>query len=653
VTARSNRLAADSKHGFGGGAIDRGKPLSFRLNGRSFEALAGDTVFSALLAAGVDTAGTYHDEPIGLDERFAPPVIARGEKNPAQALPMDRTPILADLDLLSIGPRERSLVPRLTTLIGGRGRTLGHRLDDPHALEGGWLAAEPAETIDADTVVVGGGLAGMSAALAAADTGDGVILVERRGALGGDARFFGTVGDREPPETTIARLSEKIGGTPAITVLTFADAFAMSGNRVRVHHVAVTNERHTPRILALEAKRIVLATGAAERLPVFPGNRAPGITGAVAAFNLAERYGVWPGRRAVVATPNNFAYRLALLAVDAGIEVQRVADSRPTPQSRFIDFCKASGITLATGLVPRAAEPGRDAESLRVSFAVSIEGAHGETAPMTTAQLVAAGTFQPRLALWLMAGGLCDYDAAQRRIEARGAVDGLALAGAAAGFKGSPACLRSGENAVAQLLGRNAPPIEDVEVDAVYESREGATPIAPLRLARGAAFLDTGFSFSTRPPRRDAGTVPPAQLRALGIGDVAAAVEIGIVPASDAGVVAAERCLGGGEIIDTGWRVKPQPRRTGPPAYLTGRFGPKPQLVVVAPQDARRLEPGCLIYPSSDATDLFAAVGAVIAPAPASPGAQALIASVALSGTLFVRDTGGVTPVRVVETPET
>jgi sarcosine oxidase, subunit alpha len=653
VTARSNRLPADSKHRFGGGAIDRGRPLSFRLNGRSFEAFAGDTVFSTLLAAGIDTAGTYHDEPIGLDERFAPPVIARGERSPAKVLPMDRTPIVAGLDLVTIGPRERPLVPRLRGLIAGGGRTLGHRLDDPHALEGGWLAAEPTETLDADTVVVGGGLAGMSAALAAADAGGRVILVERRGMLGGDARFFGTVGDQEAPETTIARLGEMIGGTPAITVLTFADAFAMSGNRVRVHQVAVENDLLAPRVLALEAKRIVLATGAAERLPVFPGNRAPGITGAVAAFNLAERYGVWPGKRAVVATPNNFAYRLALLAADAGIEVQRVADSRPTPQSRFIDFCKASGITLATGLVPRAAEPGRDAESLRVSFAVSIEGAHGDTAPMTTAQLVAAGTFQPRLALWLMAGGRCDYDAAERRIEARGTVDGVALAGAAAGYKGSPACLKSGESAIAQLLDRSAPPIEDAEVDAVYESREGAMPIAPPRPARGAAFLDAGFSFSTRPPRRDAATVPPAQLRALGISDVAAAVEIGLVPASDAGIIAAERCLGGGEIIDTGWRVTPQPRPSGPPAYLAGRFGAKPQLVIIAPQDARRFEPGCLIYPSSDAADPFAAVGAVIAPAPGSEGARALIAHASLGSALFVRDAGGVTPVRVVEAPET
>jgi sarcosine oxidase, subunit alpha len=186
VTARSNRLSADSRHGLGGGAIDRGKPLSFRVNGRSFEAFAGDTVFSALLAAGIDTAGSYHDEPIGLDERFAPPVIARGERNPVQALPMDRTPIVADLDVLTIGPRERPLMPRLTSLLAGSGRTLGHRLDDPHALEGGWLAAEPAETIEADTVVVGGGLAGMSAALAAADVGR-AILVERRGTLGGDA----------------------------------------------------------------------------------------------------------------------------------------------------------------------------------------------------------------------------------------------------------------------------------------------------------------------------------------------------------------------------------------------------------------------------------------------------------------------------------
>src|SRR5688572_25721160 len=172
MKAQANRLPADAKHGLGGAAIDRNQPLSFRLNGRRFEAFAGDTVFSALLAAGIDTSGIYHGEPIGIDERFAPPVVAPSARDARFAMPMDRAPVLAGLDLRTIGPGEgplpfRRFGPRLLPVLVGSARTLGHRLDDPRALDGAWLAAGPSMTIEADTIVIGGGLAGMSAALAA------------------------------------------------------------------------------------------------------------------------------------------------------------------------------------------------------------------------------------------------------------------------------------------------------------------------------------------------------------------------------------------------------------------------------------------------------------------------------------------------------
>ena len=88
------------------------------------------------------------------------------------------------------------------------------------------------------------------------------------------------------------------------------------------------------------------------------------------------------------------------------------------------------------------------------------------------------------------------------------------------------------------------------------------------------------------------------------------------------------------------------------PAYLYGRFGPKPQAVVLAAADGRSFEPGCLIYPNSDADSPLAAIGAVIGPAPdAAQGARAVVNRAALSAnpSLFVRDTGGPVPVTLVE----
>ena len=589
MKTQPHRLPADARHGFGGAEIDRSRPIGFRLNGRAYEAFEGDTILSALLAAGVDAAGQHLGEAIALDADCAPPVApAREAGNPAAALPMGRTPVLDGLDLVTLGPRldplpQRGLAARLAGLVAPRSRSLGHRLDDPRVLAGPWTTAAPAETIETDTLVVGGGLAGMSAALAAAEGGDRVLLIERRPALGGDARFFGTVGEEEPPETTIARLMETIAATPGITVLTRTEGLVLAGTRLRAHRVAVRDGRIEGHVLALHARRVVLATGAAERLPVFPGNRMPGVAGAVEAFHRAERYGVWPGRRTLFATPHNFAYRLALLAADAGIEVLRVVDARPAPQSRVIDFCKATGITLAAGLVPRSAESVRRSEALSVGFAVAIEDAGGDAATVATDLFVAAGGWQPRLALWLMAGGGCAFDPAQRWLAANGAIEGVALAGTAAGWRSSTACLASGAAAVARLLGRKERPVAEYEVDAVYESGEAPTPVAPWRAGR-VAFLDRlGFTPRPHEESKEAQAMQPAQTGTLSLGDVAAFVQLGAVPLGDAGVIAEERCLAGGDIVDTGWRVPPAPATLERvPAYLQGRYGPKPQQAVIA-----------------------------------------------------------------------
>ena len=654
------RLPADSKHGFGGSEIDRSKPLTFRLNGLSYEAFAGDTVLSAVLAAGVDSAGRHNADAIALESACAPALAHARRAKGAVPMPMDMVPASAGLDLVTLGPRlnplpQRGLVARLASLVADR-RSLAHRLDDPRSVDGRGSGPSEAEVLACETLVIGGGITGMAAALAAAKAGARVILVERRPTLGGDARFFGTVGEEASPESTITRLSEKLAETPDVTVLTRTEGLVLAGTRLRARQVTLDGGQPAGRFLAISADRVVLATGATERLPVFPGNRAPGVVSTVEAFHRAERYGVWSGRRALFATPNNYGYRLALLAADAGVEVQRVVDSRIGPQSRFIDFCKASGITLASGLVPQSADPVKGAD-LRVNFAVAVEEAGSDAGAVTTELLVVAGGWQPRLNLWLMAGGAAVYDFGRRWLAADGELDGIVLAGSAAGWRSSTACLASAEAALDKLLGRKPKEVSEYEVDAIYESAEAPAPVAPWRPGRGA-YLDRGLSFTTRPaPARNGGNaVQPAEIGLLSLGDVASFVQLGAIPDRDAGVIAQERCLAPEEITDSGWRPRgSRPPAAAPdtvPAYLAGRYGPKPQLAVLAAADGRRLEVGCLLYPGSDTTDPGTAIGVIMADAPpGKAGALALTsrAGLAAAPMLFVRDTSGPVAVSVTD----
>ncbi len=633
--AQVNRLAADAPHDFGGGALDRSKPLSFRLDGRVVEAFAGDTVFTALLAGGIDAAGTHAGNAIALDERAAPLLAPRND--PALAIPADRVPALAGIDLVTIGSAEasRGFLGKLLSGFSAKAAGLGLKLDDLPPPP--WLDRRPDATLAADTLVVGGGVAGLSAAASASGR---VILAERRPWLGGDARYFGTTGDYEAPDAAIARLTAGLKAE----VLLATDVFALSGTTARAHQVQVVDGRLSARVVEIEAKRVILATGSFERLPLFAGNRLPGVVGAIAAFHRADRHGVWLGKRALFSTPGGHGYRLALLAKDAGIEVQRIADTRLGPNSRFIDFCKASGVSFTNGLVPQSAVQVKGKPGITVGFAVAIDDIRQETSLTETDQFVAGGALQPDLALWLRAGGPTTWDGT--RLAASGTLPDITLAGSAAGYRGITACIASGKLAA---TGKSAV-IDDPDIAAIYETPDAATPVAPTIDPRLPAYLDRGASFATRPADPEAFAHPSA----LGLGELAAAVQLGAIPAASAGQVAVERGVAGADIVDSGWHVPTQTASAEPPAYLTGRFGPKPQLCTVTSADARYFERGCLIFLGPTIQDPAQAVGTIVGPAPnRGIGGLALIEREASKGEtrLFVRDTGGAVPVdKVVKT---
>jgi sarcosine oxidase subunit alpha len=658
----ANRLAPDAPHGLGGAELDRKSPLQFRLNGRTIHGFAGDTVLSAALANGIQIAGRHGDDALALDEEFAP-LVSSGK---GAALPMERTPALAGLNLVTIGTRRDpiasgGLLGSLRHKLLGPARTLNHRFGDTPLGSPPWHNATVDELIEADFAIVGAGVAGLSAAAAASAAGKRAVLIERNQSFGGTIRYFGAVDAEASPDTVIERLIASLEGKGQVTPLTRAEAFAISGTMLKVHQVVVEAGRPVSRVIAVNARHVILATGALERLPLFPGNRIPGIVGALTAFQRAERFGVWSGRRALFTTPNSFAYRLALHAADAGIEVQRIVDSRLSTTSRFVDFAKATGITLASALAPSHAEPlERNKPGLRVGFAVAIDEISQDSTAIETDQLVAAGAWQPEIFLWLRAGGPAAWDAANGWLGPRGTLAAVALAGSAAGYHTTAAALSSGKAAVLRFLGKDAPPVVDNIIEEAFETADARNPVAPFRpAARGATYLDRGQSLITR--RAAAASkhgVSGLATRAvqLGLGDIAAAVDIGAMAARDAGSVAAERCALSGEISDTGWRVPNRPASEEevptPPAYLTGRFGDKPQIWALTAADARSFEAGCLIFENSGQHDPLKAIGITYAPhRPGANGGIALMGKVpeATETELYVRDAGTAVAARLVE----
>ena len=190
-----------------------------------------------------------------------------------------------------------------------------------------------------DVLVVGGGPAGLAAALAAAEAGDRVILVEQDSLLA--PSLVRDPQDLDPTwaDASAARLGA-LGGrillrTTAIgywddNLITLSQRLAepgeepLGGTAQRLWHV--------------RAKRVVLATGALERPLAFAHNDRPGVMLSQAVRIYVRRFGVVPGQRVVIATNNDDAYLTAAALRDAGAEVVAVLDARPAPAGATCGF---------------------------------------------------------------------------------------------------------------------------------------------------------------------------------------------------------------------------------------------------------------------------------------------------------------------------
>ncbi|SMQ61150.1 sarcosine oxidase subunit alpha [Devosia lucknowensis] len=646
MRSQPNRLPETAPKGFGGAAIDRQKPLRFRLDGRIISGFAGDTVLSAALASGVDTLGTHRSSPIGLTLRAAPAIShASLASDPQRALPMARTPAQDGAEFVTLAGKHRGGLARLFQ----PGRTLGMVLDDQHALDRPWRAVGASDGPNADLLVVGAGVAGMAAALAGARAGLSVILAEANPHLGGHSGLFGTLDGEDSPEESVARLAAEVGASPAITVLPSTQVFSLRTGLARAHRIETQSGAVQGRVIDIRAPRIILATGSLERLPVFPGNRLPGVVATLDAYELATRYGVWAGQSALVATSSSPAYRLAMLASDAGIAIGRIFDSRPGPASRFIEFSRAYGMVQSTDAVPERAVLARAGGTLAVHTRRS------ET-PHSAERLLVCGGWQPDLTLWHVAGGASHWHQGHARLEALGTLDAIVLAGSAAGYFSRRGCIQSGSDAIDHLLGRERRRVDDPRIDPLYETPDGTPGVTDDDAEAAPSYLDGGDSLLLRPapprrrmslpfrPRRQAGVFALSEAaHPLAVCDVAAGVDLGLIPPEAAGIVAQER-VALVPLSSAEEAVAPELPDTRPdtdvPNYLRGRFGPDARLVRLRPGEPRSFDPGALVYRSSDLGTPTDAVGVVLRETPEGTVALISAAASAIALPVTVRDKG-------------
>ena len=365
--------------------IDRTLPLSFTFEGREYQGFAGDTISSALAAAGVPYLARsfkYHRARSILSFanhdcnnlfRVDDVPNVRGDITPLRAgmrvmavntvggLIQDRARIFDYFGrFLPVGfyykafhsrrffPRWERMFRRLT----GLGEV---SLGAPRQ-------ATPKRYGFCDVLVIGAGPSGLSAALAAARAGASVTLVDEGtrcgGSAAGSASLWQLIMDVHMMSSISVRLQTEASGC-------YAD-----------HWVALVDGE---RLTKMRAKSVVLATGVIEQPAVFRNNDLPGVMLASAALALVMRHRVAPGHRVVMIAANLEAYAVCLALNAHGVRIETIIDWRAQNEVDDLDgtvhTCAALGVQILRSHAPYQAIAGADGTVCALDYA-PVDGAH-------------------------------------------------------------------------------------------------------------------------------------------------------------------------------------------------------------------------------------------------------------------------------------
>jgi sarcosine oxidase, subunit alpha len=373
----SNRLSPVN-----GEWINRQQRIDFTFEGRRYWGYEGDTVSSALWASGQRILGRsfkYHrprgilsmaDRDINALMQDGQKLNVRGDVTPLTpgmrleavntfgGVESDRASVINFFSaFLPVGFyykafHNKKLFPfweRTIRNISGLGKL---DANTPHI-------RTPKRDDFCDVLVIGAGVSGISAALAAAESGAEVVVVDENAQIGGGCTNV---------ETLQCNVSTSmLASHPKIRIYTATQAAGYYADRL----IPLVNSNYLSK---MRAKAVVVATGAYEQLAVFRNNDLPGIMLASAAQRLIYRYAVKPMNRAIALVANSGGYQAVLDLVAHDVVVMAVVDLRTNPpENELTQKVRSLSIPIYPGYCVYEAKPNPAGDGVASAVILSID----------------------------------------------------------------------------------------------------------------------------------------------------------------------------------------------------------------------------------------------------------------------------------------